>query len=46
MTATTVNPLTAMKIKALVGFKQITPGVLPGEALTALKQCGVTCFSG
>ncbi|HAT1681842.1 TPA: hypothetical protein I8Y21_002518 [Klebsiella oxytoca] len=45
-TTATVNPLTAMKIKTLVGFKQITPGVLPGEALTALKQCGVTCFSG
>ncbi|ECU9383759.1 hypothetical protein CKQ16_10445 [Salmonella enterica subsp. enterica serovar Newport] len=40
MTATT-NPLAAMNIKKLIGFKQITPGVLNGDFAKALQQCGV-----
>ncbi|ENE8564352.1 hypothetical protein ABN789_000138 [Salmonella enterica] len=35
------NPLAALNIKKLVGFKQITPGVITGNVATALKQCGV-----
>ncbi|EDR9549917.1 hypothetical protein C1K40_004445 [Salmonella enterica] len=35
------NPLDALNIKKLVGFKQITPGVITGNVVTALKQCGV-----
>ncbi|ASD84999.1 hypothetical protein LB105_003359 [Salmonella enterica] len=35
------NPLAAMKIKKLIGFKQITPGVITGNLITALKQCGI-----
>ncbi|ELS9321414.1 hypothetical protein R6P07_000982 [Salmonella enterica] len=35
------NPLAAMKIKKLIGFKQITPGVITGNLITVLKQCGI-----
>ncbi|ECW2669614.1 hypothetical protein F3X92_04605 [Salmonella enterica] len=35
------NPLAAMKIKKLIGFKQITPGVITGNLITALRQCGI-----
>lgn len=35
------NPLAAMKIKKLIGFKQITPGVITGNAISALNQCGI-----
>ncbi|HFD9223658.1 TPA: hypothetical protein ACF632_005411 [Salmonella enterica] len=35
------NPLETLKIKKLIGFKQITPGVITGDVVTALKQCGV-----
>ncbi|HAE7124886.1 TPA_asm: hypothetical protein GND69_004772 [Salmonella enterica subsp. diarizonae serovar 48:i:z] len=35
------NPLAAMKIKKLIGFKQITPGVITDDLITALIQCGI-----
>ncbi|ECD5833281.1 hypothetical protein E1664_19345 [Salmonella enterica subsp. enterica serovar Newport] len=35
------NPLATLKIKKLIGFKQITPGVITGDLITALKQCGI-----
>ncbi|HGV9181414.1 TPA: hypothetical protein ACNO4K_005249 [Salmonella enterica subsp. enterica serovar Newport] len=35
------NPLETLKIKKLIGFKQITPGVITGNLITALKQCGI-----
>ncbi|ELC3875243.1 hypothetical protein RJF01_001559 [Salmonella enterica] len=40
------NPLAAMKIKKLIGFKQITPGVITGDLITALKQCGIDAVTG
>ncbi|EFU9021494.1 hypothetical protein HRW50_002327 [Salmonella enterica] len=40
------NPLETLKIKKLIGFKQITPGVITGELITALKQCGVDVVTG
>ncbi|EBM2192932.1 hypothetical protein FPC62_26710 [Salmonella enterica] len=35
------NPLETLKIKKLIGFKHITPGVITGDLITALKQCGI-----
>lgn len=35
------NPLETLKIKKLIGFKQITQGVITGDLITALKQCGI-----
>lgn len=35
------NPLETLKIKKLIGFKHITPGVITGNLITALKQCGI-----
>ncbi|HAK4776339.1 TPA: hypothetical protein H2C15_002585 [Salmonella enterica] len=35
------NPLAALDIKKLVGFKHITPGVITGDVNTALKRCGI-----
>ncbi|ELX5461007.1 hypothetical protein SJ030_003934 [Salmonella enterica] len=35
------NPLETLKIKKLIGFKQITPGVITGNLITALNQCGI-----
>ncbi|EBS2696512.1 hypothetical protein ZQ65_24650 [Salmonella enterica subsp. enterica serovar Newport] len=40
------NPLETLKIKKLIGFKQITPGVITGELITALKQCGIDAVTG
>ncbi|EGE4653788.1 hypothetical protein [Salmonella bongori] len=40
----TVNPLTVLDIRTLVGFKQITPGEITGEPVEALKRCGITAF--
>ncbi len=40
------NPLDTLKIKKLIGFKQITPGVITGDVTTALKQCGVDAVTG
>ncbi|ELL4543917.1 hypothetical protein Q5R98_000137 [Salmonella enterica] len=40
------NPLETLKIKKLIGFKQITPGVITGELITALKQCGIDVVTG
>ncbi|EIY0667522.1 hypothetical protein MMC72_001648 [Salmonella enterica] len=39
--AEATSPLAALNIKKLVGFKQITPGVITGNLITALKQCGI-----
>ncbi|HGB4013734.1 TPA: hypothetical protein ACIVFU_002392 [Salmonella enterica subsp. enterica serovar Ball] len=41
----TVNPLTALDISTLAGFKQIIPGEITGEPVEALKRCGITAFS-
>lgn len=38
---TNTNPLAAMKIKKLIGFKQITPAVITGNLITVLKRCGI-----
>ncbi|HDC2544495.1 TPA: hypothetical protein O7139_002307 [Salmonella enterica] len=35
------NPLDTLKIKKLIGFKQITPGVITSDVISALRQCGV-----
>ncbi|ELS5095652.1 hypothetical protein QO790_001044 [Salmonella enterica] len=35
------NPLETLKIKKLIGFKQITPGVITENVISALKQCGI-----
>lgn len=35
------NPMETLKIKKLIGFKHITPGVINGDVVTALKQCGI-----
>ncbi|AXC73843.1 hypothetical protein ABGY98_003614 [Salmonella enterica] len=35
------NPLDTLRIKKLAGFKQITPGVITGNVINALKQCGI-----
>ncbi|EAA6844990.1 hypothetical protein DRX19_29390 [Salmonella enterica subsp. enterica] len=35
------NPLETLKIKKLIGFKQITPGVITGNVISALNQCGI-----
>ncbi|ENS4453300.1 hypothetical protein ACE09N_005471 [Salmonella enterica] len=35
------NPLETLKIKKLIGFKQITQGVITGNLITALKKCGI-----
>ncbi|EPS8085081.1 hypothetical protein ACVHVJ_001074 [Salmonella enterica subsp. enterica serovar Newport] len=35
------NPLEILKIKKLTGFKQITQGVINGDVIIALKQCGI-----
>ncbi|HDC2548691.1 TPA: hypothetical protein O7139_001393 [Salmonella enterica] len=40
------NPLETLRIKKLIGFKQITPGVITGNLITALKQCGVDAITG
>lgn len=40
------NPLDTLKIKKLIGFKQITPGVITGDLITALKQCGINSVTG
>ncbi|EKB5402026.1 hypothetical protein OOP60_002364 [Salmonella enterica] len=40
------NPLTALNIKNLVGFKQITPGSLGSVPVMALNNCGITVISG
>ncbi|EIZ2110946.1 hypothetical protein MOQ95_005704 [Salmonella enterica] len=40
------NPLTAMKIKELISFKQITPGALGNYPVLALNNCGITAVSG
>ncbi|ECH6755932.1 TPA: hypothetical protein ACGT6A_005009 [Salmonella enterica] len=39
------NPLTGLKIKKLIGFKHITPGVITGDLITALKQCGIDALA-
>lgn len=44
--AESTNPLAAMKLKKLTGFKQITPGVITGNVITALKQCGIDAVTG
>ncbi|HFE7521731.1 TPA: hypothetical protein ACGAD2_002279 [Salmonella enterica subsp. enterica serovar Newport] len=41
-----INPLDTLKIKKLIGFKQITPGVITGDLITALKQCGINSVTG
>lgn len=40
------NPLDTLKIKKLIGFKQITPGVITDDVMTVLKQCGVDAVTG
>ncbi|EGN5550039.1 hypothetical protein ISI31_000693 [Salmonella enterica] len=40
------NPLETMQIKTLIGFKHIAPGVLTGDVITALKQCGISDVTG
>ncbi|ECK2138572.1 hypothetical protein FQW43_01765 [Salmonella enterica subsp. enterica serovar Enteritidis] len=40
------NPLETLRIKKLIGFKQITPGVITGDLITALKQCGIDALTG
>lgn len=40
------NPLDTLKIKKLIGFKQITPAVINGDLITALKQCGIDALTG
>ncbi|HBM0095450.1 TPA: hypothetical protein LT061_001857 [Salmonella enterica subsp. enterica serovar Blitta] len=44
--AESTNPLDTLKIKKLIGFKQITPGVINGDLITALKQCGIDALTG
>lgn len=47
--AESTNPLDTLKIKKLIGFKHITPGVITGNVISALKRCGidaVTLISG
>lgn len=39
------NPFETLKIKNLIGFKQITPGVITGGVITALKKCGIDAFT-
>lgn len=39
------NPLAGLKIKKLIGFKHITPGVITGNVITALKQCGIDALA-
>lgn len=39
-----VNPLTALNIRTLAGFKQIVPGEITGEPVEALRRCGITAF--
>ncbi|OZU14099.1 hypothetical protein CCO48_00365 [Salmonella enterica subsp. enterica serovar Altendorf] len=39
--AESTNPLDTLKIKKLIGFKQITPGVITSDVISALRQCGV-----
>ncbi|HCA3884739.1 TPA: hypothetical protein MPK85_005503 [Salmonella enterica] len=41
-----INPLAAMNIRELVGFKQITPGELGRYPVLALNNCGITTVSG
>ncbi|ECG5642557.1 hypothetical protein E1K64_12435 [Salmonella enterica subsp. enterica serovar Poona] len=36
-----VEILAKLNIKKLTGFKHITPGVITGDVLTALKRCGI-----
>ncbi|EIL5805420.1 hypothetical protein LL243_002443 [Salmonella enterica] len=38
---TNTTPLETLKIKKLIGFKQITPGVITGNVISALNQCGI-----
>ncbi|EHG4044547.1 hypothetical protein OD305_001370 [Salmonella enterica] len=40
------NPLDALNIKKLVGFKQIKPGDLGSVPVTALYDCGITLIDG
>ncbi|EIP3425460.1 hypothetical protein LSE82_004247 [Salmonella enterica] len=40
------NPLEKMKIKTLIGFNHIVPGVLTGDVITDLKQCGISDVTG
>lgn len=40
------NPLDTLKIKELIGFKQITPGALGNYPVLALNNCGITAVSG
>ncbi|EEP0994638.1 hypothetical protein HAY25_001585 [Salmonella enterica] len=40
------NLLTAMNIRELVGFKQITPGELGQYPVLALNNCGITAVNG
>ncbi|ELP2194243.1 hypothetical protein VZ50_003948 [Salmonella enterica subsp. enterica serovar Champaign] len=44
--AESTNPLETLRIKKLIGFKQITPGVITGDLITALKQCGIDALTG
>ncbi|EFT4511464.1 hypothetical protein H2549_005149, partial [Salmonella enterica subsp. enterica serovar Stanley] len=44
--AESTNLLAAMKLKKLTGFKQITPGVITGNVITVLKQCGIDAVTG
>ncbi|EBE4778290.1 hypothetical protein FHK17_02155 [Salmonella enterica] len=39
------NPLDTLKIKKLIGFKQITPGVIKGDVKTALNRCGIDALT-
>ncbi|EBY9281806.1 hypothetical protein CRQ31_19310 [Salmonella enterica subsp. enterica serovar Worthington] len=39
--AESTNPLDTLKIKKLIGFKHITPGVITGNVISALKYCGI-----
>ncbi|HDC2545385.1 TPA: hypothetical protein O7139_003419 [Salmonella enterica] len=39
--AESTNPLDTLKIKKLIGFKHITPGVITGDVISALKRCGI-----
>ncbi|EED4921356.1 hypothetical protein WP05_03170 [Salmonella enterica subsp. arizonae] len=40
------NPLDTLKIKELIGFKQITPGALGDNPVLALNNCGITAVRG
>lgn len=41
-----VTPLKTLRIKKLIDFKQITPGVITGDLINALKQCGIDFITG